>query len=394
MTRQRTRLLHLFALTLVLVVGVETIPGALGHDQAALLSEIVVSNGSRAASWVQPLAHEHSGQPCANLASRFGVPNHLLQNLPFGFYASIWPSYQALNALNVTSWSAASDACTSVMESTIQAIDDNYWDESLPNLPGAFDQGPATFHSRSDLPRLDDSLWMGLAIEQEYGRTKYPTLLHRAELIFRLATSNWAPQGGIYWEVTGRNNPSEAVVSNAPAVVLGIELFRETGNRNDLVWSERIMSWLSAHLRDPGSGLYDDSLTHHAGRTVLNRSVYTYNQGMVVGALAMLSSADPAMYPMSGAVELAERSLSYFGRHHSYGLPGFDVIWVENLLWTASADHSAVLEEQADQAVHAAIAAEPQGHQDLLTLSSELALHELTQLPASRDAQLLYVARA
>lgn len=391
--RWRRRLAYI-ALAVAVLAALESLPGAFGHDQSALLSEILVSDVTAAAAHIGPFAHDDSSQPCASLESTFGVGNSLFKNRRFGFYASVWPSYQALDAMYVSSLFPGRSACSTAFGDTITAIDTNYWDSSWPHSPGAFDQGPAAFHLRSDLPRVDDSLWMGLAIMQQYARTGAPALLGRAEQVFRLALDNWTPSGGIYWEATGTNNQAKAVVSNAPAAILGIELFRETGDHHYLAWSERIVDWIDTHLADPATGLYNDNIDDHGGRNRIGRAKYTYTQGAMVGLLALLSTVDPTRYPLVAAVDLADRSMAYFDAHHSYGQPGFDVIWADNILWAAALYNHETFTGAAETAVRQALAAEPTGQNDLLTSASEKALRELTVLPSSEYGELLYTSRS
>lgn len=387
--RWRRRLVYI-ALAVAVLAGLESLPGAVGHDQSALLSQIVVSDAAAAASKLNPFAHDDTAEPCAGLESTFGVGNHLFKNRQFGFYASVWPSYQALTAMYVSSLVPGRPACSTAFADTIRALDATYWDPSWPRSPGAFDQGPVPFHLRSDLPRVDDSLWMGLAIMQQYARVGGSALLGRAEQVFRLALDNWTPNGGIYWEATGANNHAKTVVSNAPAAILGIELFMYTGGHHYLQWSEKIVDWIETHLRDPETGLYNDSIDDHGGSIRIGRTKYTYTQGAMVGVLGLLSTVDPTRYPLSDAVDLAERSMAYFEANRSYGQPGFDVIWAENVLWTAAAYHNAAFTDDAKTAVRQALAAEPTGRGDLLTSASEEALRELTTLPPSNYGELLY----
>jgi hypothetical protein len=390
--RRWTRWLGGVALATVLVVGFESIPGAFGHDQAALSAQIVASDAARGASKIDPFGHDNSAEPCASLESTFGVGNHLFKNRQFGFYASVWPSYQALSALYVTSLFPGKSACSTAFGESLQAMDDNYWSPSSPGVLGAYDQGPRAFHFTSDLPRVDDSLWMGLAILQQYSRTRDPALLERAEAVFDLAQGNWARGlGGVYWEATGAINHARTVVSNAPAAILGVELFRLTGDARYLTWSEMDVAWLDAALRDPATGLFNDNIDADGHRTRLDTTKYTYTQGMMVGAMAVLSTVDPKNYPISDAIDLIERSLTYFDAHRSYGQPGFDLIWAENILWTAGLYQNAAFTTEAKNAVGRILTVEPKDRGDLLTASSETALQELAKLPPDQYDKLLYV---
>jgi hypothetical protein len=249
------------------------------------------------------------------------------------------------------------------------------------------------FHIDSDLPRVDDSLWMGLAIMAAESRRPTPVLLERAEAVFDLAVADWdRADGGVYWEESGADGKERAVVSNAPAILLGVELYRRTGQDRYLQWSERDMAWLQKHLADPTDGLYDDHVDGAGGHQTVDRTTYTYTQGIVVGALAALSAVDPSRYPLRSAVALADRSMTYFAAHHSYGNPGFDVVWAENVLGLAALYRQPAFTDRAERSVRSAAAAEPAPPGDLLDTSSEATLAELVRLPPADDADLWYTA--
>jgi uncharacterized protein YyaL (SSP411 family) len=365
-----------------------------GHDQAALSVELLASDGQAAFNRIDPFARPTSGPSCAELEARFGVGNELLKNTQLGFYASVWPTFQALNYLAVRALLPGGAACSEDLAQTLAAVNTNDWDNSLAGFAPAYDQGPHPFHVASDLPRVDDSLWMGLATVQGYAQTGDTTLLRRAEAIFALAVANWDPrEGGIYWEdhTTGATDNEKSVVSNAPAALLGVDLYRLTDRRAYLRWSERIAMWLEDHLLDHATGLYDDGLHDDGARVVRSRATYTYDQGIMIGVLAALSEVAPEQYPMHDAVDLAQRSIADFGsRRGSYGQPGFDVIFAENLLSLSRLDHNHSFDAAARGAVQLARRSEPKGN-DLLTYSSSAALQALSTLPLA-DAGRLYFA--
>lgn len=377
-------------LALLVVAGLLSLPGVPGHDQAALGSQLAVSDAVGAWQKIDPFHHAEAASACAMLPSTFGVGNHLFKNSSIGWYASIWPSYQALEAMKVTSLRPGESACAGAVDDTVRAIDANYWDEDFGNWPAAFDQGPNPFHFRFDLPRVDDSLWMALAIMDDYAATGDRALLARAEAVFRLAVANWDPRrGGIYWEdhAPGATNDDKTVVSNAPAVVLGLELYAQTGQPAFRAWSERIFTWLEGNLFDPRTGLFDDSVGQ--GPPVRRpTTILTYDQGIVLEAMAALSRVDPTAYPLVRATTFAQVAMRYFAEHGSYGQPGFDAIWAEDVLWTASLEPGPPFAGAARASVQLA-AEKDRGHAgDLLDTSSETTLGELAGLAPTSYGRL------
>jgi hypothetical protein len=81
--------------------------------------------------------------------------------------------------------------------------------------------------------------------------------------------------------------------------------------------------------------------------------------------------------------------MAYFPSHPSYGQPGFDVIWVESLLRLSSLDRNVAFRAKAKSTLALVRSAEPKNDGELLTVSSEMALHELVDLPQKEDHQLL-----
>ncbi len=154
------------------------------------------------------------------------------------------------------------------------------------------------------------------------------------------------------------------------------------------------MAWLQKHLADPTNGLYDDHVDGAGSHQTVDRTTYTYTQGIVVGAMAALSAADPSRYSLQAAVVLADRSMTYFAAHHTYGNPGFDVVWAENVLGLAARYRQPAFTARAERSVRSALAAEPAQPGDLLDTSSEATLAELVRLPPADDADLWYTAPA
>lgn len=325
------------------------------------------------------------------LESQFENGNHLLRDYRIGWYASIWSSYQALNALYFAALPPDGQQCRSDFEDNVRAIDAYYWDTSYRGSPAAFDQGPAAIHFHPDPPRVDDSLWMALAVDTDYLANRDPLLLRRAEAVFRMAIANWDPaNGGIFWENhrDGATDSERAIVSNAPAIVLGAALYSETGRSSYLTWSSRILHWLQGSLLDPGTGLYDDHINGHPGPVTIDTDKLTYNQGIMVGAYAALAVADPRHYQLSSAIQLAVRSMAYFGAHHSYGHPAWDEIWAQYLLWVSGLSGNRTFAGQARSSVGLARRADPVSSADLLDRAGAMALRELAKLPATDYGRL------
>ncbi|WP_307433452.1 glycoside hydrolase family 76 protein [Pseudarthrobacter defluvii] len=82
--------------------------------------------------------------------------------------------------------------------------------------------------------------------------------------------------GGTFWS-------KKRDFKNTPATAPVALFYARTGGHDK---AQALLDWLDATLFDPGQGLYlDGARLNPAGEVVLERAVYTYNQGPVLGAL-------------------------------------------------------------------------------------------------------------
>ena len=132
----------------------------------------------------------------------------------------------------------------------------------------------------------DDMAWLALAL----GRTDNALGTDHGSAISRLAgemLDAWsdAEGGGIPWRrgVAFKNAPA-----NGPAAIL----LARTGH---VERAAATADWMDRRLRDPGSGLIWDGLRPGAnGATQFDRTIYTYCQGVVLGAELELAQRLPA----------------------------------------------------------------------------------------------------
>ncbi|MDK1361508.1 glycoside hydrolase family 76 protein [Arthrobacter sp. zg-Y1219] len=87
--------------------------------------------------------------------------------------------------------------------------------------------------------------------------------------------------GGLYWN-------RRRTFKNTPATAPAALHFARSGERER---AQSLIDWLNTVLIDPGTGLYLDGVKAadgSSGETAVERAVYTYNQGPVLGALLEL----------------------------------------------------------------------------------------------------------
>lgn len=133
----------------------------------------------------------------------------------------------------------------------------------------------------------DDIAWLGLALlraEREVGVARPGAV----EAIARRLRDGWTDHGGggIWWR---RDDDFKNVPANGPAAIF----FARLGTRADLGRARSIVDWVDQCLRDPGTGLLWDGLHVHPDGSVreVERNLYTYCQGVVLGACVELGGA-------------------------------------------------------------------------------------------------------
>jgi predicted alpha-1,6-mannanase (GH76 family) len=175
----------------------------------------------------------------------------------------------------------------------------------LPGRPGAKFDGenrPSAGHLASRLVtgiRLrnfltvvnnyyDDMAWLALATlrldklaedtRKRTGRDRNAKVLQSLTLQFDSASTDDLG-GGTFWS-TKRD------FKNTPATAPVALYYARTGNRDK---AQALLDWLDTRLYEPGQGLYRDGLRiSGTGDVVLEETIYTYNQGPVLGALLEL----------------------------------------------------------------------------------------------------------
>lgn len=133
----------------------------------------------------------------------------------------------------------------------------------------------------------DDMLWLANACLRSYAVTNDVDYKNTARYLWGIIQKYWTDNvldGGIAWK---RDTPySKNAVSNAPAVILTMELYKLDKKPEDLAWAKKIYNWQKAKLLDPVTGEVWDNISINAkGEVVTNKDwVFTYNMGTWMGA--------------------------------------------------------------------------------------------------------------
>lgn len=194
----------------------------------------------------------------------------------------------------------------------------------------------------SDQPTYyDDNAWVGLDFMREYELIRQRSDLTRAEGIFHFVVSGWdtrtsaACPGGVFWEDVA-NSPRNTI-SNAPNAEVGLEIYRATHDPYYLTWATRMYDWVRGCLMN-SSDMYYDHLDDSGN---INTTLWSYNQGTMIGAGVLLYQITHDHAYLQQAERTAAASMSYYGSDGNlYHQPDvFNAIFFRNLFALARIDH-------------------------------------------------------
>jgi predicted alpha-1,6-mannanase (GH76 family) len=155
----------------------------------------------------------------------------------------------------------------------------------------------------------DDDLWWALAWTNAYDVTKEPAYLTLAEGIFKAVASTWGTNctnGGIYWSW-------EKTYVNAIANELFMSTAAHLANRASnpayyLDWAQRSLTWFLSTGMINKNGTINDGLENCVNN---NKTAWSYNQGVILGALVELHRASPNDTSLLGrATSIARAALA------------------------------------------------------------------------------------
>lgn len=270
-------------------------------------------------------------------------------------YAFEWPFSQAHIAyLDLVMTDAASARRYDAGLAKVRAAQQLYWsDTSTTGLAGYLSRVVAPLGEGDDL-YYDDNEWVGLAEVQHHRFRGDAESLKRAQAIFELIRSGWSTDtslpspGGVRWTQKA-DNGDRNTVSNMPAAQLGLRLHQITRERAYLEDALRYYRWTNAVLQRP-DGLYHDHLKLDG---TIEKTVWTYNQGVPVGVNVLLWRATGEARYLAEAKRIAAASLERFTIERLDGQPPpFNAIYFKNLLLlesiTGERQHLAAMRSYAD----------------------------------------------
>jgi uncharacterized protein YyaL (SSP411 family) len=212
--------------------------------------------------------------------------------------------------------------------------------EALQSLPhytatiAAAGSGATTYY--------DDNDWVGIEMARLYELTHDEAALALAEEIFAFEQAGWSTSttaacpGGIPHS-DSETDDNRSTISTAPAAELAVQLYRDTGNAGYLQFAEIAYAWVRSCLLT-SSGLYAD---HIEGNGELDPEIWSYTQGVMIGAGALLYQATGNYGYINQAAETANISvaacpLEILGAEN----PFFASVFLRNLIYLDSLLHN------------------------------------------------------
>lgn len=260
-------------------------------------------------------------------------------------YSYLWPFSQALVAtLDVAGLPGSGSQFAADVQARLAGLA-HYWNPAPqshnPPSPPAPPSPPG--YASYVLPPLgqggdlfyDDNDWVALAFAQRYQMANDPAALSQAEALFKLVVYAWDSNtthpcpGGDYWTQASWSHDRNTI-SNAPGAQLALRLYLVTQDATYLDAAKQRYDWVNTCMLAP-DGLYWDHIDL-AGN--VNKTLWSYNQGMMIGAGVLLYQATGDATYLQRAEQLAQAALAFYGQAGRYFTQPviFNAIFFRNLL--------------------------------------------------------------
>lgn len=189
----------------------------------------------------------------------------------------LWPYSGMLSGCVALVEATGEEKYKSILENKILPGLEQYWDDS--RQPPCYQSYPRKYgpHGRY----YDDNLWIALDFCDYYRLTQTPQYLEKAVALYRYIDSGWSEEqgGGIFW--CEQQKVAKHTCSNAPFAVLGVKLYRLTGDTAYLEKAKETYAWTRKNLCDPSDGVYWDNINLNGD---VSKEKYTYNSGQMIEA--------------------------------------------------------------------------------------------------------------
>ncbi|TML00254.1 MAG: hypothetical protein E6G34_01830 [Actinobacteria bacterium] len=265
---------------------------------------------------------------------------------PFSF---LWPFSQALTAtVSMANIKRLASAFRAEIHARLIGLR-NYLDTNNSGAPegtytstlAAFDGAPAPPTGPGGPKFYDDNDWLGIELARIYKLTHSAGALGYAEGVMAFEMAGWqtdptlACPGGIPFSNTIENTDRNTV-STAPAGELAVQLYNITHRVQYLQFAEMAYEWVRRCLQQP-SALYSDHIRQHG---VIDATLWSYNQGTMIGAGTLLYQATGNGAYLYQARQTAKAALEYFTPQRlAAENPFFPSVYFRNLMYLDSVTH-------------------------------------------------------
>jgi hypothetical protein len=254
-----------------------------------------------------------------------------------GAYSCLWPFTNAMAGTEFLYASPGASRYAADVKARFHGLlayaDLDEINPSGTSQPRAFQSAVAPPKGAGGNTYYDDNAWATLDLLDAYQLTGKRIDLTLAQDTFDFVVTGWDTSqtdgcpGGVFWEdVAGSQRNTTANAGNAE---VGLELYQLTKDSADLSWATRMYQWVNTCLESP-DGLYYDHVNPDGS---VNTTIWSYNQGTMIGAGVLLYEITGKACYLSSAQVTAETAVAYFGTGttlESQG-PAFNAIYFRDL---------------------------------------------------------------
>jgi hypothetical protein len=280
------------------------------------------------------------------MQKHFYVGSGLYEGEPFSY---LWPFSQALAAtVSMAYIPHLGVSLAHELQSRLTGLNSYLDTDNSGASEGTFTSTLAAFDGTVAPPTgpggtkyYDDNDWVAIELVRMYQLTHQAALLGSAEGIMAFEIAGWqegpglACPGGIPFSNAANNNERNTVTT-APAAELATLLYKLTGNAEYLQFAVKAYEWVRTCLQQPVN-LYADHIGRHG---TVEPMLWSYNQGSMIGAGALLYQATGNAGYLYQARQTATAALAYFTPERlGTENPFFVSVYFRNLLYLDSITH-------------------------------------------------------
>lgn len=221
----------------------------------------------------------------------------------------LWPLCAYIQAANEME---ALEPKKKYMQPVEQAMAQYY--RAIPPFPGYQDY---VVKEKMSTLFYDDNQWIAIAFMDAYNRNHQKKYLDTSKMIYRFMMGglDTVAGGGIYWRE--KDKTTKNTCSNGPGVLVALQLYKATNDKQYLKAALDIYNWTKSHLQAP-DGVYYDNIKIPSMQ--LAKATYTYNTGTMLQSAALLYNITKDKQYLDEAQRVAKAGRAHFFKNGR--LPG------------------------------------------------------------------------